>query len=67
MSIFLVLRVHAESQRAECKNAVPKGINITNKSSPTHPPQGIVLAPPDSPPQALGDERTELFPLVRLG
>jgi hypothetical protein len=22
---------------------------------------------PDSPPQALGDERTELFPLVRLG
>jgi hypothetical protein len=22
---------------------------------------------PDSPPQALGDEKTELYPLVRLG
>jgi hypothetical protein len=29
-------------------NTVPKGINITIKSSPTDPPQGKVLAPPDS-------------------
>jgi hypothetical protein len=48
-------------------NTVPKGINVTIKSSPTDPPQGIVLAPPDSPPQVLGDEPTELLPLVRLG
>jgi hypothetical protein len=49
-------------------NTVPKGINVTNKSSPTDPPQGIiVLAPLNSPPQVLGDERTELFLLVRLG
>jgi hypothetical protein len=37
------------------------------KHSTTDFPQGIVLAPPDSPPQVLGDEPMQFPPLFRLG
>jgi hypothetical protein len=40
-------------------NTVPKGINVTIKEQSNWPPQGIALAPPDSPPQVY--EPTELF------
>jgi hypothetical protein len=38
-------------------NIVPKGIIVTIKEQSNWFPQGIVLAPPDSPPQVLGSSQ----------